>query len=393
MWQSLLVDPVNWKLVAMAVAPTALLAWIASRVVRRVAAAGLRRVLRDSVTTTSPLVRTPLRLVSFATFWLVFAVLIFPAFELAGVQAHGGVDLDTLTKWTFGPGLRIVLIAVGSVALVHTMGMAVQRFEHDVNFGTGLDALERARRARTLGGVLTNITTVVVLAVASLMILHEFKVDISPALTGAGIVGVALGFGAQSLVKDVIGGFFLILENQVRVGDVVAINGTGGLVEEINLRTTVLRDEEGTVHIFPNGNITTLANRSMQFSFYVVNLPIAYSEDPDAIVALMKEIADGLQHDDAYMPFMLAPLEVIGVDAFEEHAVRIKARLKTAPLKQWFVGREFRRRLLKALTARGVQMWEPQRTASVELRHRATPKTQSTSNTATPNTPKAGSEP
>jgi small conductance mechanosensitive channel len=359
---TLLVDPVNWKLVAMAVAPTALLAWIACRVVRRAAAAGLRRVLRDTVTLTSPLVRTPLRLVTFATFWLVFAVLIFPAFEIAGVQAHGGVDLATLTTWTFGPGLRIVLIVVGSAALIHTMGVAVQRFEHDVNFGTGLDALERAKRARTLGGVLTNMTTVVVLAVASLMILHEFKVDISPALTGAGIVGVALGFGAQSIVKDMIGGFFLILENQIRVGDVVAINGTGGLVEEINLRTTVLRDEEGTVHIFPNGAITTLANRSMQFSYYVVNLPLAYGEDVDAVIELMREIAETMRREAEYQPFMLDPLEVSGVDAFDRDALRVKVRLKTAPLRQWSVGREFRRRLNVAMRERGIQMWEPQRT-------------------------------
>ena len=115
------------------------------------------------------------------------------------------------------------------------------------------------------------------------MILHEFGVNISPALTGAGIIGVALGFGAQSLVRDLIGGFFLILENQIRVGDVIAINGIGGLVEEINLRTTMLRDEEGTVHVFPNGAITTLANRSMNFSFYVVNLPLAYGEDTDRV--------------------------------------------------------------------------------------------------------------
>jgi len=199
------------------------------------------------------------------------------------------------------------------------------------------------------------------------MILREFKVDISPALTGAGIVGVAFGFGAQSLVKDVIGGFFLILENQIRVGDVVAINGTGGLVEEINLRTTVLRDEEGTVHIFPNGSVTTLANRSMQFSFYVVNLPLAYGENVDAIVDLLKAIVAKMMTEDAYQPFILATLEVIGVDAFERDSVRVKVRIKTAPLRQWFVGREFRRRLNIAFQERGIRMWSPQQTVSVEL--------------------------
>jgi moderate conductance mechanosensitive channel len=378
MWERLFQDPVNWKIVAIAVVPTALVAWIAAWMARRAAAAGLRRVLRDTITMASPLVRAPLRLIGFATFWLVFAVLIFPVFEIAGLRPRAGVHLRTLSTWTFDSGLRIVLIVVGAFALIHTVSVAVSRFEHDVNFGTGLDALERAKRARTLGSVLSNITTVVVLAVASLMILHEFKVDISPALTGAGIVGVALGFGAQSLVKDVIGGFFLILENQVRVGDVVAINGTGGLVEEINLRTTVLRDEEGTVHIFPNGSINTLANRSMQFSFYVVNLPLAYGEDVDAVVDLMKTIAAGIQSEDAYQPFILAPLEVIGVDAFERDAIRVKVRIKTAPLKQWFIGREFRRRLNAALQQRGIRMWSPQLQATVSIPYSPTPDAQVT---------------
>jgi small-conductance mechanosensitive channel len=136
-------------------------------------------------------------------------------------------------------------------------------------------------------------------------------------------------------------------------------------VQAINLRTTILRDEEGTVHIFPNGGIATLSNRSMQFSYYVVNLPLAYGEDTDRATAVLKEIADGMQAEDRYMPFILAPLEVIGVDAFEENAVRLKVRLKTAPLKQWDVGREFRRRINKGLQEHGIQMWSPQRTVTL----------------------------
>ena len=191
--------------------------------------------------------------------------MLFPAFELAGLHPRVGLHLRTLSTWTFGSGLRVLLVVAVAFASIRTVAIAVKRFEHDVNFGTGLDALERAKRARTLGTVLTNITTVLVIVVATLMILNEFGVNTSAAVTGAGIVGVALGFGAQTLVRDLIGGFFLILENQVRVGDVVAINGIGGLVEAINLRTTILRDEEGTVHVIPNGAINTLANRSHAF--------------------------------------------------------------------------------------------------------------------------------
>jgi small conductance mechanosensitive channel len=350
MWRRLFLDETaNWQLVALVVIPTALAALLAARATRRAATSIMRRLLQDTLATTSPLVKAPLRLIGLATFALVFSVLLFPAFEAAGLHPRAGLHLATLSTWLFDSGLRVLLVAAFAFALTRTVAVAVNRFEHDVNFGTGLDALERAKRARTLGNVLTNITTVVVLLIATLMILREFRVDISPALTGAGIVGVALGFGAQTLVKDVIGGFFLILENQIRVGDVAAINGIGGLVEAVNLRTTVLRDEEGTVHVIPNGTITTLANRSLNFSYYVVNLPLAYREDIDQATALLKEVADGMLREDAYRPFMLDTLEVSGVNAFEENAVRLKMRLKTAPLKQWVVGREFRRRSHKAL--------------------------------------------
>ena len=325
----------------------------------------MRHLVGDTIVIGSPIIRTPLRLIGLAAFVLVFAVLIFPAFEIAGLRPRAGLHLRTISTWAFESGLRILLIAAVAYAAIRLVSVGVKRFEHDINFGTGLDALERAKRARTLGGILTSVTTVVVLVIAVLMVLREFHVDISPALTGAGIVGIALGFGAQSLVRDLIGGFFLILENQIRVGDVVAINNVGGLVEEINLRTTILRDEEGTVHVFPNGAIATLANKSMNFSYYVVNLPLAYGEDTDRVTAILTEQADAMLRDDAYRPFMLEPLEVIGVDSFEETSVKLKVRLKTAPLKQWFVGREFRRRINKALQAAGVHLWSPARTVTV----------------------------
>jgi small conductance mechanosensitive channel len=376
MWSRIFTGTPDWHLMVAAVLPTLALAWLSGRYARRTMARAISALLSDTISTSSPYVRAPLRVVGVAVSLLVFVVFIFPAFEIAGLRPRTGLSLHTLNAWTFESGLKVVLIAAGAFALIRVVTVAVKRFEHDVNFGTGLDAMERAKRARTLGSVLTNLTTVVVIAVASLMILHEFRIDISPALTGAGILGVALGFGSQSLVKDMIGGFFLILENQIRVGDVVAINGTGGLVEAINLRTTVLRDEEGTVHIFPNGGITTLSNRSMQFSFYVVNLPLAYGEDVDAVTALLSEIAAQMQEEDAYKPFMLAPLEVIGVDSFEPSGIRLKVRVKTAPLKQWFVGREFRRRVNAAFQQRGIQMWSPQLQATVQTPNSTTPNAQ-----------------
>jgi small conductance mechanosensitive channel len=349
----------------MAVIPTLVIAWLSSFLARRAVRAILKTVLRDTVAVSSPLVRAPIRLIGMAIFCLVFGVLIVPALEMTGLHPRAGVHLQTLAGWAFDSGFRVLLIVAVAYAIIRLVGVGVTRFEHDVSFGTGLDALERAKRARTLGTVLTNITTTLVVGSATLMVLREFRVDISPVLTGAGIVGVALGFGAQTLVRDLIGGFFLILENQIRVGDSVSINGIGGLVEAISLRTTLLRDEEGAVHVVPNGIITTLANRSKDFSYYVISLPLAYGEDTDAVGALIKEIADGMQAEDRYKPFILAPLEIIGVDSFDENGVRLKMRIKTAAQKQWEVGRELRRRIVDALSEEGIHMFSAQRTTVV----------------------------
>jgi moderate conductance mechanosensitive channel len=391
MWRRLFLGPADWHLVGLVVLVVAGLSWLAARAACRAATLAMRSLLQDTLTTTSPLVRAPLRLISLGTFLLVFFVLIFPAFETVELRPRTGLPLRTVSDWVFESGLKVLLILITAFAIVRVGAVAGKRFEHDVNFGTGLDAMERAKRARTLGGVLTNITTFVVLIAAALMVLRELGVDTTPALTGAGIIGVALGFGAQTLVRDLIGGFFLILDNRVRVGDVVAVNNIGGLVEEINLRTTVLRDEEGTVHVVPNGAITTLANRSMNFSYYVVNLPLAYGEDTDRAVAVVKTVADGLQQDDAYKPFILEPLEAIGVDEFEPTAVRLKVRIKTAPLKQWYVGRELRRRINRAFSEQGIEMFSPTKTLTVSTSN-STTSNSTTSNSTSSNSTTSNSQ-
>jgi small-conductance mechanosensitive channel len=163
----------------------------------------------------------------------------------------------------------------------------------------------------------------------------------------------------------VISGFFIILEDQVRVGDVAAINGVGGLVEEINLRTIVLRDAEGTVHIFPNGSINTLANRSKDFSYYVMDLGITYREDPDRVAAVLREVGTELQKDPHFGPFILEPLEVLGIEAFADWSIQLKLRIKTVPLKQWDVGRELRKRIKRALDQHGIEIPFPGRIVTV----------------------------
>jgi small conductance mechanosensitive channel len=188
------------------------------------------------------------------------------------------------------------------------------------------------------------------------MILREVDVDITPVLTGAGIAGLAVGFGAQTLVRDVISGFFLILEDQVRVGDVAVVNGNGGLVEAINLRTIVLRDEEGTVHVFPNGEIKTLANKSKDFAYFVIRVGVGYQDDPDRVADAIRDAGASLMADPGFQPHILEPIDVYGVDAFENDRLVVKARIKTVPQKQWLVGRELQKRIARLFRERGIQV-------------------------------------
>jgi small-conductance mechanosensitive channel len=366
LWARAFEGPVDWQTLALALLPTILVAGLLARAVRKASTRALSAILSESVAPSSPLVRGPLRLIGLAVFVLLVGLMVGPALELAGLQPRTGVRLEPLAAWAFESGLRVILIAVLAYALVRAVRLVVQRFEHEVNKGVGLDALERAKRARTLGSLIRNVAASMIVGVSVLMILRELGVDIAPVLAGAGILGLAVGFGAQTLVRDIISGFFLILEDQVRVGDVAAINGQGGLVEAINLRTIVLRDFDGVVHVFPNGAITTLANRTKDFSFYVIDVGIAYGEDPERVTQVLNEVGAGLQTDDRYGPNILAPIEVVGVDAFADSAVTLKMRIKTVPLKQWEVGRELRRRILKAFAQHGIEIPFPQRVVSVQ---------------------------
>jgi moderate conductance mechanosensitive channel len=365
MWKRLFDGQAEWTSVLAALAAVALLAWLGARLVRRVTAAAMSGVVGDTLVSKSPLVRGPLRLVSAAAFLLIFAVLMFPGLELIGLQPRTGVHLRQLSTWSYEKGLPLLATIVLCYALVRITALLVTRFEHELNRGTSLDALERAKRARTLGSVINKVVTIALSSVAILMVLTAFGLNIAPVLTGAGILGLAVGFGAQTLVRDIISGFFLILEDQVRVGDVAAINGTGGLVEAINLRTIVLRDAEGTVHVFPNGAIQTLANRSKDFSYYVIDVAISYREDPDRVAAVLKQIGAEMQADAAYAPWILDPVEVQGVDSFGDWSVIVKMRIKTVPLKQWEVGREFRKRLRRRFDQEGIQIPFPERVVTV----------------------------
>jgi len=267
-----------------------------------------------------------------------------------------------------GTGIRLVIILVVLWVISWLVHKALDRFQARLaEKGTekGKAGTEQAKRAETLTHLLRQLVRIAVLAVAALVVLKEIGVEIAPILAGAGILGLAVGFGAQNLVRDVISGFFLILENQVRVGDVAIINGTGGLVEAIAFRTITLRDLAGTVHIFPNGTITTLANMTRDWSAYVFEIGIAYGEDSDRAVAVIQRVGEELAADEHFGPLIQEPLEVFGVDKLADSAVVIKGRVKTWPIHQWEVGRELLRRVKKAFDAEGIEIPFPQRAVHV----------------------------
>ncbi|HEX7232735.1 MAG TPA: mechanosensitive ion channel family protein [Candidatus Binatia bacterium] len=206
-----------------------------------------------------------------------------------------------------------------------------------------------SKRIKTLTGVLWTIGCGLLWFVVVLVVFSQIGFNIGPILAGAGVAGLAVGFGAQHLVRDLVSGFFLLLENQIRVGDTAIVNGTGGLVEAITFRTVVLRDEAGLVHVFPNGLINTLANATKDWSASVVDVTLPYQVDTDRVIAVMRQVGDGMKQDPEYAPMMLEPIEIFGVDNFTNTTVTIKARLKTQPSMQHRIGREFRRRLKYAL--------------------------------------------
>jgi len=261
--------------------------------------------------------------------------------------------------------LRLVLIGVVAYLGIRAVRFGLHKLEIfllTMREDADKDRIAAEKRVKTLIGLLKTICLTLVWVVAVVMSLDQIGLDITPILASAGIAGLAVGFGAQNLVRDVINGFFMILENQVRVGDVAIVNGTGGLVEAISFRTITLRDQSGTVHIFPNGTVTTLANMTKDWSAYVLDIGVAYKEDTDRVSTVMREVAKELQEDPEIGPKILEPIEILGVDKFGESEVVIKARLKTIPIQQWTVGREYRRRLKKAFDEKGIEIPFPHRT-------------------------------
>lgn len=264
------------------------------------------------------------------------------------------VYLKKVLDWSLSNGLHILLVIVLAwiaIKLVKKLSTRLVQFISRQN-----DDSEFQKRMQTLGSMIRYVLLFAIIAVAVMTILRELGVDIGPVLAAAGIVGLAVGFGAQSLVKDIISGFFILLEDQIRVGDVVNIGDKGGLVEKVSLRTTVLRDMAGNVHYVPNGHINVVTNMTKGYSRYVFDIGVAYREDVDEVIKVIKGIDEELRSDPEFKDDILEPIEILGLDQFASSAVVIKARTTTLPIKQWKVGREFNRRLKKRFDELGIEI-------------------------------------
>lgn len=285
-----------------------------------------------------------------------------------------GLSVESVLPW-LGTIAAVVGTAILRIAVILVVGYIGIRFVK-----LGLRQLERVivlaneageqvpgtakKRAATLTGILRTIALAMIWAIVIIEVLHQVGLDIRPILAGAGILGLAVGFGAQNLIRDLISGFFIILENHVQLGDVVIINGTGGQVESITFRIITLRDFSGVIHVFPSGTITTLSNMTKEWSAFVLDMGVAYKEDTDRVTDIMRRVGEDLRDDSAFGDKFVAPIEIVGVEEFAESAVVLRIRIKTRPLEQWNVGREYRRRLKQAFDAQGIEIPFPHRSLS-----------------------------
>jgi small-conductance mechanosensitive channel len=278
-----------------------------------------------------------------------------PIFTLHGIDT--GKLLDPMIRWLLGPGLRIALILIiawiacriGTLSITRALDLALHDRRGDV-----VASIQIAKRRQTLRSLFVTILKVIVFALAILMILRDLGFEIGPILASAGIVGIAVGLGGQSLVKDVIAGAFIILEDQFGIGDVVKISDRSGVVENIGLRTTTLRDQEGIAHIIPNGKIDTVSVMTKGWSQIVLDLDVAYNTDLDRAIGAVEKI---LKEYAAEFPAnVLAEPQVLGIESFGDNSVKIRSTLKTTPGKQWDAARLIRRRIRDELNNLGIRV-------------------------------------
>jgi small conductance mechanosensitive channel len=260
-------------------------------------------------------------------------------------------------------GLVVAWMAYWGLVLV------LRRIEQSLASSTSGTITAQEQRTRTLLSLLRSVGVVIIAVMALFMVLGALGVQLGPLLAGAGVVGLAVSFGAQSLVKDVISGLFMLFENQFGVGDVIRIEGVSGAVEQMTLRIVVLRDVHGVVHIVPNGQITKVSNLTRSWARVVLEVGVAYKEDPERVMEVLRDVGRELYEDPDWKPLLLEPVEVPGIEMFADSAVNIRVTVKTLPLKQWDVARELRKRIKLRFDREGIEIPFPHQKVQFEGAH------------------------
>jgi small conductance mechanosensitive channel len=254
---------------------------------------------------------------------------------------------------------KIVLVVVGALVLVRLLRQITSKVAalHTGRLGPGL----RAQQVRTLASVITSVGVFVIFFVAALMVLAQLGLHLEPLLASAGIAGLAIGFGAQTLVHDFINGFFILLENQYDIGDTIRVAGVKGTVEDMSLRRTVLRDDDGTVHIVPNSEIKLVSNATRDWSQLTVRVAVAYSEPSDRIIALLQQVGSEVRNDPAFAQDMVSDVQVLGIERVGNGEAEYLMVVKTLPNKQYGASRELRRRIKDLFQKNNIQPGTPGR--------------------------------
>jgi len=267
--------------------------------------------------------------------------------------------IPKIIAWFLAHGIKILIILIAVYSIDRIGGKIIERIVRRGVKDTTKEAT--GKRQNTLIGVFTGALKIAVWLMAIMMILSELGINIGPILAGAGILGVALGFGAQYMIRDFLAGLFIIIENQYREGDVVCLDGTCGLVEDITLRKTILRDLDGIVHHIPNGEIKKASNLSKKFARVNLNIGVAYKEDLNKVIEVVNEVGKELAEDPEWEESIINPPQFLRIDDFGESAIIIKILGETKPLKQWDVTGELRKRIKVAFDKKGIEIPFPQR--------------------------------
>lgn len=273
------------------------------------------------------------------------------------IQQLGFTDYEQFLLIAHGV-IKVLVILLVAFILLKLTGNLIKNVRLHLNQRAG-DNLEESKRVDTMCRVMRYVLTVIIYAVTVIEILNEIGISIAPILGAAGVVGLAVGFGAQSLIKDYFNGFFILLENQIRQGDVVVAGDKAGFVEEVTLRHIRMRDYDGDVHYVPNGIITTVTNKSRDYAQSVIDIRVAYREDINTVIEVMQQVGDELYRDEIYSAKILTPLEMAGVDRLDDSAVIVRCRFKVLPLEQWTVRREYFKRIKYAFEKHNIEIPYP----------------------------------